>query len=71
MFVGVVTLSYQHNIVLITECHNSHKHSQSTLTSYKCELYQCYNTVVQLLYIAVSVLTKKILADKIQPSVLL
>ena len=36
MFVGVVTLHYQHHmcyVVLITECHNSHKHSQSPLTT--------------------------------------
>ena len=30
MFVGVVALRY---VVLITECHNSHKHSQSPWTS--------------------------------------
>ena len=34
MFVGVMTLRYQHHsnmccAVLITECHNSHKHCQS------------------------------------------
>ena len=38
MFVGVVVLRYKHHtthicVVLITECHNSHKHSQSPLTS--------------------------------------
>ena len=33
MFLGVVALRYQHHGVLITECHNSHKHSQSPLTS--------------------------------------
>ena len=33
MFVGVVTLRYQHHI---TECHNSHKHSQSPFTSTSC-----------------------------------
>ena len=35
MFVGVVAFRYQHHtcVVLITECHNSHKHSQSPLTS--------------------------------------
>ena len=33
MFVGVVALCYQHNtrVVLIMECHNFHKHSQSPL----------------------------------------
>ena len=31
MLVGVVALRYV--IVLITECHNSHKHSQSPLTT--------------------------------------
>ena len=39
MFVGVVSLRYQHHtccVVLITECHNSHKHSQSPLTSKAC-----------------------------------
>ena len=30
MFVGVVELHYY--VVLITECHNSHKHSKSHLT---------------------------------------
>ena len=35
MFVGVVALCYQCHwcVVLITECHNSHKHSQSSLTN--------------------------------------
>ena len=38
MFVGVVALRYQHYatlccVVLITERHNSHKHSQSPLTN--------------------------------------
>ena len=36
VFVGVVALRYQlaqHSVVLITECHNSHKHSQSLLTT--------------------------------------
>ena len=34
MFVGVVALRYQHQccVVLITECYNSHKQSQSPLT---------------------------------------
>ena len=32
MFVGVVALCYQH-LVLITECHNYHKHSQSPFTN--------------------------------------
>ena len=32
MFMGVVTLRYQHH-VLITECHNFHKHNQSPLTT--------------------------------------
>ena len=39
MFVGVATLRYQH-MVLITECHNSHKNSQSPLTNnlyYDCQ----------------------------------
>ena len=33
LFVGVVALRYQHHtaLVLITECHNSYKHSQSPL----------------------------------------
>ena len=33
MFVGVVALCYC--VVLITECHNSYKHRQISLTSYK------------------------------------
>ena len=32
IFVGIVALRYQHCIKLITECHNSYKHSQSLLT---------------------------------------
>ena len=38
MFVGVVALRYQHHttqccVVLITKCHNFHKHSHSPLTT--------------------------------------
>ena len=34
MFAGVVALRYQqHTTVLMTECHNSRKHSQSSLTT--------------------------------------
>ena len=39
MFVGAVALRYQHHtthvrcVVLIMECYNSHKHSQSSLTN--------------------------------------
>ena len=36
---GVVVLLYQHYycVVFITECHNSHKHSQSASRNYKYE----------------------------------
>ena len=41
MFVGVLALRYQHHtkccVVLITECHNSHKHSQNPLTMTKAK----------------------------------
>ena len=32
MFVGVVA-QYQPVLILVTECHNSHKHSQNPLTT--------------------------------------
>ena len=37
MFAEAVALQYQHRrcVVLITKCHNSHKHSQSRLTIFK------------------------------------
>ena len=44
MFVGVVPFHYT---MLITECHNSHKYSQSPLTSFKhnkaqeTDIYKC------------------------------
>ena len=57
MFVGVVALRYQHHttcVVLITECHNSHKHSQSPLTNFQKFFNVNYDAVKtnnnQLLY---------------------
>ena len=46
VFVGVVALHYQHYmcyVVLITKCHNSHKHSQNPLTR---KLYKLLYTLV-------------------------
>ena len=43
MFVGVVAFRYQQYMVSIMECHNSHKHSQSSLTSYWVVMMTCHN----------------------------
>ena len=43
-FFGVVALHYQHHAIMVTECHNPHKHSQSPLTNvvYICRLFGVY-----------------------------
>ena len=46
MFVRIVALRYQH----YTECHNSHKHSQSYLTGVMCEAI-AHSNQSRLLYL--------------------
>ena len=58
-------LSTPHNMVLITECHNSHKHSQSPLTKLLqvLELIYIYKTIevenISMHYTNIIVVAKK------------
>ena len=50
MFVGVVTLHYQHHttgVVLITQCHNFHKHNHSSLTKINVRYYIVLSSYVK------------------------
>ena len=56
MFVGVVTLRYEHSsvcVVLMAQCHNSYKHSQSPLTMYALTYYQ-YISLIYIIYVVLS-----------------
>ena len=61
MFVRVVALCYQHHILycvmLTTECHNSHKHSQNPSTYYQLHMSfkRCYAYIgwIQRLFVVI------------------